>query len=109
MIDAQLPLPVPSLPLVAFATFATFHNCNRHPGYHVAERFPPHRREYRSLQEQSVVPPADASAEMLRSWTAISGGQPHNWPIARRDGKRRPNGSFATIFPMTPASSLSKA
>jgi hypothetical protein len=36
---------------------------------------------------------------MLRSWTAISGGQPHNWPIARRDGKRRPNGSFATIIP----------
>ncbi len=41
--------------------------------YRVAERFPPHRREYRSLQEQGVAPPADASAEMLRSWTAISG------------------------------------
>jgi hypothetical protein len=41
--------------------------------YRVAERFPPGQREYRSMQEAGKAPPTDASAEMLRSWTAISG------------------------------------
>lgn len=41
--------------------------------YRVAERFPPHRREYRTMRDKGVVPPENASDEMLRSWSAISG------------------------------------
>jgi hypothetical protein len=77
--------------------------------YRVAERFPPHRREYRSMQEQGVAPPANASAEMLRSWAAISGWATAELAHSAARRKRRPNASFATIFPLTRASSLRKA
>ena len=56
--------------------------------YRIAKSYPPGDEEYLSLQERKGDPPADASAEVKRSWSALSAFDSEEG--ARRVAKKRP-------------------